>query len=399
MVERSNGRPLDPGSADPTGTMALAQLLRAHGVEVTSTDDPTEAVSTPDPADVTIVLAYPERASQRVLDTLVHAAGRGSDVVLLEPDAAVVGALGLPVTVAGRVPSGTPTPRCRLPEAATAAAATLGGGSGFQVTGPNPAGVTACYPVGSASTLVVVQAPRAPGQPPSPARSGRFVLVGNVAFMTNDRLDEQGNGALAIGLLNRHRTLSWVVAQPGGPDSVARKGLLDLLPDRVLLACLQLGLAVVVLALWRARRLGPPVPEPLPVVVRAAETVEGRGRLYAAAQARDLAVATLRAAERGRLTERLGLPAQARPARPGDAGQPEPDPTALVASVATRTGRSPVEIRSLLYGSGMSQDTPTAGGTIPAEGVSDEALVALVDQLDALDRQVTAGLDRQVAAG
>ncbi|WP_165036466.1 DUF4350 domain-containing protein, partial [Candidatus Protofrankia californiensis] len=233
MVERSNGRPLDPGSADPTGTMALAQLLRAHGVEVTSTDDPTEAVSTPDPADVTIVLAYPERASQRVLDTLVHAAGRGSDVVLLEPDAAVVGALGLPVTVAGRVPSGTPTPRCRLPEAATAAAATLGGGSGFQVTGPNPAGVTACYPVGSASTLVVVQAPRAPGQPPSPARSGRFVLVGNVAFMTNDRLDEQGNGALAIGLLNRHRTLSWVVAQPGGPDSVARKGLLDLLPDRV----------------------------------------------------------------------------------------------------------------------------------------------------------------------
>ncbi len=390
MVERSNGRPLDPGSADPTGTMALAQLMRAHGVEVASTDDPTQAAGTADPADVTIVLAHPERASQRMLDMLVHAAGRGSDVVLLEPDAAVVGALGLPVTVTGRLPSGTAVPRCRLPEAITAAAATLGGGSGFRVTGPDAAGVTACYPVGSTSTLVVVQAPRGPSQP-SPVGSGRFVLVGNAEFMTNDRLDEQGNGALAIGLLNRHRTLSWVIPQPGGPDSVARKELLDLLPDRVLLACLQLGLAVVVLALWRARRLGPPVPEPLPVVVRAAETVEGRGRLYAAAQSRDLAVTVLRAAARGRLTERLGLPAQARPARPGDAGQPEPDPAALVTSVAARTGRSPVEIRSLLYGSGMSQDTPAAGGTIPAEGVPDEALVALVDQLDALDRQVAAG--------
>ncbi len=379
--------------------MALARLVRAHGVTVTATNDPAETANEPDPADVTIVLAHPQRASRQALDRLAQLAGQGSDVVLLEPDATVVDALGLPVTVTGRVPSGTPSPQCQLSEATTAGAVTLGGRSAFRATGPDAAELTMCYPVESASVLVVVPAPRAPGRPREAAGPGRFVLIGNAGFMTNDRLDEQGSAALAIGLLNRHRTLSWVTPQLGAPDAVARRGLLDLLPDRVPLACLQLGLAAVVLALWRGRRLGPPVPEPLPVVVRAAETVEGRGRLYAAAQARDLAAAVLRATTRGRLAERLGLPTRTRPARPGDTGQPEADPAALVASVATRTGRSPTEITLLLYGSEMSQGAPAAAGTALATGVTDEALVALVDQLDALDRQVAAGPDRQVAAG
>ena len=54
--------------------------------------------------------------------------------------------------------------------------------------------------------------------------------------------------------------------------------------------------AVLLLALWRARRLGPVVTEPLPVVVRAAETVEGRARLYRRGGARDTAAEALRGA-------------------------------------------------------------------------------------------------------
>ena len=86
-------------------------------------------------------------------------------------------------------------------------------------------------------------------------------------------------------------------------------------------------MAVVVLALWRARRLGRVVEEPLPVVVRAAETVEGRGRLYRAAGARDRAAEALRRGARDRLVPRLGLPAGA-------------DREALVGTVAVRTGRT-----------------------------------------------------------
>ena len=38
--------------------------------------------------------------------------------------------------------------------------------------------------------------------------------------------------------------------------------------------------AVVLLCLWRGRRLGRLVPEPLPVIVRAVETTKSRGRMY-----------------------------------------------------------------------------------------------------------------------
>ena len=43
---------------------------------------------------------------------------------------------------------------------------------------------------------------------------------------------------------------------------------------------LRLIVAAVLAAAARARRLGAPVAEPLPVLVPATETVTGRGRLY-----------------------------------------------------------------------------------------------------------------------
>ena len=70
----------------------------------------------------------------------------------------------------------------------------------------------------------------------------------------------------------------------------------DLLPDWVGPTVLELFIAVVLVAGWRARRLGPVVEEPLPVVVRAAEVTEGRARLYRRAKARDRAANELRRA-------------------------------------------------------------------------------------------------------
>ncbi|MCZ9344899.1 DUF4350 domain-containing protein, partial [Streptomyces sp. TRM76130] len=69
------------------------------------------------------------------------------------------------------------------------------------------------------------------------------------------------------------------------PDD-GERGLFDLLPAGWLWGALQLFLAAAVAALWRARRLGPLVPEELPVAVRASETVEGRARLYRKVNAR-----------------------------------------------------------------------------------------------------------------
>ena len=81
----------------------------------------------------------------------------------------------------------------------------------------------------------------------------------------------------------------------------------------------QLCLAIALLALWQGRRLGPLVAERLPVVVRASETVEGRGRLYRSRRARDRAADALRTATLQRMLPRLGLGQQRRAAggRPG----------------------------------------------------------------------------------
>ncbi|RKN38084.1 DUF4350 domain-containing protein [Micromonospora endolithica] len=123
---------------------------------------------------------------------------------------------------------------------------------------------------------------------------------------------------------------------------------------------LQLLLAALLAAVWRARRLGPPSVEPLPVSVPAAETVLGRAHLYQRAGARDTAARTLRAATLTRLLPRLNLPA--------DAHRNE-----VVVAVAARTGDGPQRTDDLLYGP-------------PPE--SDQRLLELARSLDRTARTV-----------
>jgi len=125
----------------------------------------------------------------------------------------------------------------------------------------------------------------------------------------------------------------------------------------LLWATLQLFIALVVLALWRARRLGRPVVEPLPVVVRAAETVEGRGRLLHAARARGAAAASLRAAAIRRLSQVLRL-------------GPDEDPDSITELVTERTRAPAGEVNALLYG---------------GEPPDDAALVRLAQDLPRLE--------------
>ncbi|MEU6073240.1 DUF4350 domain-containing protein [Micromonospora sp. NPDC047074] len=105
----------------------------------------------------------------------------------------------------------------------------------------------------------------------------------------------------------------------------------------------QLALAALVAALWRARRLGPPAPEPLPVTVRSTETVLGRARLYEKAGARDATARTLRAAALDRLLPRLHLPPTAPPAE-------------VAAAVAARTGDDPRWADETLHGGAPATD-------------------------------------------
>lgn len=350
LGSRPGGEPLDPRSPTPAGSRAVAEVLADLGVRTaraTTTAAALRAV-TATRGTATVLVTNPDLLAdsqvRRLLDT-------GADLVVLAPsDPGRFAAAVSRADTAAAVPE-VRQPGCRLAAARRAGAADAGG-AGWAVDADAAGGDRAllCYARDGVPSLVQV------------STGGRTVtFVGNPAPFTNERFDDEGNAALTLGLLGGHEQLVWYLPSLRDvPPSAAQTSFYDLVPDGVWWALVQLGVAVALLALWRARRLGPVVAEPLPAVVRAAEATEGRARLYRRADARDRAAEALRAAVRVRLATALGLPGRHEPA-------------ALVDAVAARSARPPGEVAALLYG---------------AEPVDDPSLVRLADELDALDREV-----------
>jgi hypothetical protein len=191
------------------------------------------------------------------------------------------------------------------------------------------------------------------------------VVLGAPDVLYNSRLDKQGNASLALQLLGSRPELVWYLPSLSDDQAATeteRRGFFDLIPSGWRWATVQLAIAAVLAALWRARRLGPLVSERLPVVIRASETVEGRARLYRRANARDRAASALRTATRSRLAPLVGV-------SPTQAHAPE----TLVPALSTHL-RSPVQdLHLVLFGPAPSNDA---------------ALIALADQLDALESEV-----------
>lgn len=336
---------LNPDAVDPSGSRALAQLLRDQGVTVTVVRRTAE-LNRAGP-DTTVLVALPARLSTGQL----RAAGRGgADLVLVAPGPTALKELapGIELTTL-RHPTDRHEPGCALPAAQVAGAAEL---SGERYRVHVPGGVE-CYSDDGGAALV-----RA-------VDHGRTVTVlGAREPLTNGALADGGNAALAMRLLGPKPTLLWYLPGPE-PSDAAPRSLGELVPPGWRWAAVQLALAAVLAVVWRARRLGAVVREPLPVVVRAVETVEGRARLYRRAGAREHAADTLRAATRARLAPLLGL------GRPD--GEQAITPEALVDAVAARTGRAPGEVSELLYG---------------AAPVDERAMVELADELDNCEREV-----------
>ncbi|MCX5212625.1 DUF4350 domain-containing protein [Kitasatospora sp. NBC_00240] len=343
--------PLDPRSTDPGGTHAVVRLLEQQGLSTGTTGEP----ATPAVGAETFVVPEPDRLTADQLRAL--AAARHSRLVLIAPSSETLDALAPAVTPSGEgdlqdyVAPATTSAACSQPDAVRAGSAQLGG----LLYRPGPKG-TGCYPRHNAYPLV--QEPTGPGTD--------VVVLGSGAFLTNDRIDEEGNAALALGLLGSRPRLTWLLPDYSAPAPADRqKQLTDFIPEGWYWAGLQLAVAALLAAAWRGRRLGPVVAENLPVVVRAAETTEGRARLYRRAKARGRAAEALRRAASTRLAPVLGVPSV----------HGAPDPVALCAAVADRLAgdSTAAAVQFLLYG-----PAPT----------DDAALLRLADDLDALERQV-----------
>ncbi|MFC8079946.1 DUF4350 domain-containing protein [Streptomyces sp. NPDC057307] len=360
---------LDPRSADPLGSRAVAELLKDRGVSTRVVTTLAEATEGTGP-DTTLVVAAPNLLTfhqQRILRSAAEPSG--GRTVLVSPGPPSLDVLAPGVTAATETPVAARDPRCALPAARDAGAVDIGGYR-YATDAPNS---DACYPTDGLPSLLRVDTPA----------DGDTVLLGSPDLLYNERLAKQGNASLALQLLGSRPHIVWYLPSLSDPSATEsgsgsggdgtggqegedgggdESGFLDLIPSGWLWATLQLTLAAVLAAVWRSRRLGPVVAERLPVVIRASEATEGRARLYRKANARDRAASVLRTETRSRLASLLGVP-------PSEAHTPE----ALVPAVSAQLPDDSRDPRTLLF------------GPAPAD---DAALIRLTDQLDALEREV-----------
>ena len=318
-----DGAALSAENPAPAGAQALVRVLQDQGVDVVVAQDHAAAMEGLRAGGATLLLFDPSGfLGPGQLEDLADAAAK---TVLVEPTFTQLWQLAPGIDHAGLVSqdivdSGTAVSAGCPDPAAQAAGSITPGGLAYR-------GPLTCFPVtGGESPAGLVAA----------SEDGTATVLGYTGLLANESIADAGNAALALHTLGSTGTLVWYLPVPADiPAGAAPANPLSLLPGWVnpLLAW---SLVVAALAaLWRGRRLGPLALEPMPVVVRAAETAEGRARLYQNSRALDRAAANLRAATLTRLAARLRL-------GPGSTA------AAVVEAAARNTGRSAAELENLL---------------------------------------------------
>lgn len=341
------GDALDPENPGPDGARAVARVVAAQGVQLTVVRRAAELQRTAVDADTTLVVTSSDHLGRSTARQVRERAAGAGTLVLAAPVATLRRTLDLPLTVDEARPAERSRADC-TDGLLGGLTVSVGDSPGYRSEDPR---VTTCFPgAGDEPTGLVA---RIDGGTPTYA-------VGGTDLLTNDRVTEADNAAAALRLLGGHDRLVWYVPDvrdvpAGDAGPVARQ-----LPRGLFPALWLLLAAVLATMVWRGRRLGPLVVEPLPVAVKAVESTQGRGRLYHRVRDRSHAAEVLRAAVRRRLVTRLGLPAGT-----GTDG--------LVHPVAAATGIDPATVLDLL-------------GTRPV--ADDRALSRLATDLTALEREV-----------
>ena len=341
------GNPLDPASPGPLGTKGLVEVLRGLGGRV------TVSAGQPGTGTDTALLLSGDLTPQR-RQGLLDWVRRGGTLVVADPSSGVTRVEPAGSTRVGLLDAEIER-RCAEPALRDAERVAAPGGVVFEIPegqgapGNRPDATQACFPRNDGAWLLV-----------QPLGGGTVVRLGGASALVNQELGEADNAILLASLLVPVEGTAVQVLQPPLPGG-GTAGLGDLIAPRVRLALWQLVLAFVLLALWRARRLGRPVAEPQPVQLPGAELVVAVGNLLQRAKGRGQAAGLLTDDLRRSLAERLGLP----PSTPADQ---------VADTVAERTGIPRERVLRTL-----TRTTPR-----------DEAeLVALSQAADTIRREVT----------
>lgn len=341
LTPRTSDEPLDPASAKPDGTRAVAQVLGQHGVDVTITHR-AGGLNSSSVRGATVVLTRPQLLAPATLQRVMSTAESARRLVIVDADASTIKALDLPVRNVEPVQS-EPDSRCSIHWL-----------DGLRLSyadisyRPVATGHT-CFGEGGQGAVAVL---------PAQGRAPETVLLGSHAALTNETVDDADNAAIALRTLGVSDRVAWFAPSLATADNDAAQG--PAWPPWFHPAIWLAAAVILIVMVWRGRRFGRLVPEPLPVVVPAGETTHSRGQLYLKAHDHTHAAAVLRLASRTRLARYLGL-------SPGD-----PAGT-LIEQTARAAQHDPQRVADLLYGS----DPP-----------DDAAMTALAQDLQQLERQV-----------
>ncbi|WP_454811042.1 DUF4350 domain-containing protein [Paenarthrobacter nitroguajacolicus] len=286
----TDSRRLSARNPAPDGAMAAAEILARHGVSVTPTDTFEDTMDTLSAKDEATVLLFDAQGflDRSQLEEITAAADR---VVVVAPRLRTLNGLNQGIRPGGVVPEATQViePGCEQEDARAAGRVSA---QGSVLSGP-----VVCYPTREDG----------PGLYAASA-DGRVIVLGSRELMDNQHLALEGNAALALRTLGNNADLVWYI--PGVGDISTSKSnptLNELAPRWLAFAGPWLGLVALLAIAWRGRRMGPLVFEPLPVVVKAVETAEGRARLYQDSRAVGRAANNLRAGTLSRLARHFNL--------------------------------------------------------------------------------------------
>jgi hypothetical protein len=319
---RVSGLPLDPDDTGHGGARAVAEVLRAQGIDVTVVRSVDDLERTLDAFDSrsrwTVVMTDATYLGRGAAERLTRAVEQTRRFVVVQPDEVELEDLALPLTITDRgstaltaeCTSGVVDPTDRL----VASWSRYGPLDSSVAQTRSTSGATLCFPPGGSSGdesgsrrsgALVVLAPE--------GRAPETVVLGSAQSVSNGQVLDAGHAAMALRALGPTEHLLWYVPGVSDLDALDPSGNHVADPGRGVPVWLAPGAwlvaaAVIAFALARGRRLGRLVGEPLPVVVRAVETTEARGRLYHRAADRPLATRALRVGTRTRLADRLGLP-------------------------------------------------------------------------------------------
>ncbi|MEP6815558.1 MAG: DUF4350 domain-containing protein [Marmoricola sp.] len=315
--------PLDPRNPKQDGAQAVARVLDDHGVDVRVVRTQASYLDQHLDGGTTVVVTNPQDLGSASLTALRHHATGAGALVLVGPSRSVLEAFDI---TPGTIPGGDVPAHCAVPFA-----------SGLTLRVPASGGVLGpgCF---DGNGVVLLSQPQ---------RDPRVWLFTASEVFSNVGVLDGDNAALALRLLGQHPKVIWYVADAADTTASDAVTISSLLPGWLYPSLWVSGLSVLAFLLWRARRLGPLVREPLPVVIRAAESTESRGRLYRKTRDRDHSAAILRQATRRRLADQLAVRVDG----------PVHD---LAVGVAGRSGRDLDDVHRLLVDTSVPNDSALA---------------------------------------